>query len=149
MLSLHKLFLPLFVALQLISNQVIADTATHIACTYAHSGRGLSEAINLELDRIQENAYNDNQFFEFISAEIDDYYMFVLYNLSDKNGETNPMKTKVAYGTGWSINGIHENLQEVLNFIQDSALIENKSMNFLDIQISQNGNAYIIYEISE
>lgn len=149
MLSFNKKFLALLAVLQLLANQVMAETTSHVACTYAMSGRGLAEEITVEMDRIQENASAENKFFEFVSITIEDYYMYVLYNLSDKNGEVNPCITKVAYATGWTYTGIHESLQEEINSIQNFALSENKSINFLDIQTTTNGNAFIIYEISK
>lgn len=147
MLSFTK-FLALFAILQIQTTQVIAETTSHVAYSNALSGRGLGESISLELDRIQENAYAENKFFEFVSIEIDDYYMFVLYNLSDKNGGGNHYITKVSYASGWTHSGIHESLQEAVNSAHNLALSENKSINFLDIQTTPNGNAFLIYEIS-
>jgi hypothetical protein len=159
MISFHKYFLALFAVLQLLTSQVFAETTSHITYSQGFKGKGLTEGINAELDRIQENAYAENKCFEFLSITLTAYisewgvhssHMYVLYNLSDKNGETNPFITKVAYASAWTPSGIYESLQNEINALQNSALNENKTINFLDIKITQNlGNAYIIYEISK
>lgn len=149
MLSFHKKFLTLFAALQLLSSQVIAETTTHISYSYSYTGSGLAEEISAELERIQENAYAENKFFEFVNADLPDYTMYILYTLSDNNGETNPFITKVAYASGWTPAGIYEGLLDHIDSLQNYAMSENKIIHFLDIKVTPNGNAYIIYEISK
>ena len=159
MLSLPKTFVIFCVTCLLLSSSVIAETTTHYAYAQGFKGSSLTEEINTELDRIQKNAYAEDKFFEFVNLTLTSYisewkthssHMYLLYTLSDRNGETNPLITKVAYASAWTPSGIYENLQDKVNHLQTDALNENKTINFLDTQITQGlGNAYIIYEISK
>lgn len=157
--SFHKTFIALFTALQLFTVQSFAETTSHIAYSQGFKGSSLTEGINTELERIQENAYAEYKFFEFVTINLSTYisewgvhssHLYVLYNLSDRNGETNPFITKVAYTSAWTSAGVYENIQKKINSLQNDALNENKTIHFLDFEISQDvGNAYIFYEISK
>ncbi len=146
--SFNKKFLTLFISMQLLAVQAFAITTTHVAYCDAMTGKGLAENIQLELEVIQKRAEEEHKFFEFISMTTEDCFIYVLYNLSDRNEEVNPFITKVAYASAWSYSGLHEEFQEKITSLQTSALDENKTIHFLDIQNTLNGNGYIIYEIS-
>lgn len=142
---------PFLAALLFLTAQVSAKTTSHIAYVSAWTGEGLAESINDELDRIQTANYNNNKFFEYVKICMSPPdYAYILYNVSDRMGETNPLITKVAYTSGWFGGTIADGLQDTIKSLQDSAFYEGKLINILDIDISPNmGYAYIIYEISK
>lgn len=152
MFLFRKKLVAFFAALQLIAFQVNAETTSHIAYTSGWTGGGLGDGLNNELDFAQKQAKDEKKFFELLEMSITPEwgYGYILYNLSDKMGETNSLVTKIAYVSSWTGNGLAHVLQEKINFLQSSAFNENKIINFLDVKITPEwGYGYIIYEISE
>lgn len=152
MITFRQLLFISFTILQWMTVQAYAETNSHIVHTYAWTAHGLTEGLNEELMRIQEQAYNENKFFEFVSLSLPDagWNAFILYNISDRVGETNPFITQIAFATAWTPNGIAENLQDEINSLQNTAYHENKVINILDVKIrSKSFFGYLIYEISK
>lgn len=152
MFSFHKKLFIFFAFLQLIAVQVIAETTSHIAYTSAWTGGGIAKGLNDELNLAQEQAYNENKFFELVEISITPEwgYAYILYNLSDRMGETNSFITKIAYISAWTGGGIADKLQDEINSLQDFAFNENKLINIVDIKLTPEwGYGFIIYEISK
>lgn len=152
MFSFHKKLFIFFAVLQLIAVQVIAETTSHIAYTSAWTGGGIAKGLNDELNLAQEQAYNENKFFELVEISITPEwgYAYILYNLSDKMAETNSFITKIAYISAWTGGGIADKLQDEINSLQDFAFNENKLINIVDIKLTPEwGYGFIIYEISK
>lgn len=152
MFSFHKKLFIFFAVLQLIAVQVNAATTSHIAYASAWTGGGIAKGLNDELNLAQEQAYNENKFFELVEISITPEwgYAYILYNSSDRMGETNSLITQVAYVSAWTGGGIADKLQDEINSLQDFAFNENKLINIVDIKIAPEwGYGYIIYEISK
>lgn len=152
MFSYHKKLLIFFAVLQLIAVPVIAETTSHIAYTSAWTGGGIAKGLNHELKIAQEHAYNESKFFEFVEISITPEwgYAYILYNISDRMGETNSFITHIAYVSAWTGGGLADKLQEEINARQDFAFNESKLINFIDIKVTPEwGDGYIIYEISK
>lgn len=152
MFIFRKKLFAFFAALLLIALQVNAETTSHVAYTSAWTGGGIANGLNNELDFAQKQAKDESKFFELLEISIAPEwgYAYILYNLSDRMGETNSLITKIAYVSAWTGSGIADDLQEKINTLQSSAFNENKIINFLDIKITPEwGYGYIIYEISE
>ena len=152
MFSLHKMMFIFFAILQLVAVGVVAETTPHLIYTSAWTGGGLAKGLNEELTLAQEKAYDESQFFELVELSITPEwgYAYILYNTSDKLGETNPFITKIAYASAWTGGGIATGLQNEINALQDFAFKENKLLNIVDIKITPEwGYGYLIYEISQ
>ncbi len=152
MFSFHKKLFVFFAFLQLSAVQITAETTSHIAYASAWTGGGIAKGLNEELNLAQEQAYNESQFFELVEISITPEwgYAYILYNLSNRKGETNSFITQVAYISAWTGGGIAEGLQNEIDSLQDSAFNENKLINITDIKIAPEwGYGYIIYEISK
>lgn len=154
MFSLHKKLFIFIAFLQLITFQINAETTSHIAYTSALTGSGIAKKINNELNLAQERAENERKFFELLEISIIytvDYSAHILYNLSDRMGETNSFITKVAYVSTWTAKGLANDLQDEINSLQNFALNENKFIKIVDVMIRPDWgwDGYIIYEISK
>jgi hypothetical protein len=152
MFSFHKKLFTFFAVLQLIALQVSAETTSHIVYTSAWTGNGIAKGLNNELNFAQEQAYNESKFFELLEISITPQwgYAYILYNLSDRMGETNSLITRVAYVSAWTGGGIADKLKDKINSLQNFAFNENELINIVDIKITPEwGYGYIIYEISD
>lgn len=152
MFSFHKQLFILFTVLQFMTLKITAETTSCIAYAAAWTGGGIATGLNDELQLAQEHAYNVGKYFELVEISIspDWGYAYILYNLSDRMGETNPLITHVAYASAWTGPGLADGLQKEINFLEARAFIENKLINFIDIKLTPEwGYGYIIYELSK
>lgn len=151
MFSFYKRLFIFLAIFQLIAVQVIAKTTSHIAYVSAWTGGGIAQGLEDGLKLAQKQAYHERKFFELVEISISPEwgYAYILYNISDRMGETNPVTTQIAYVSAWTGSGIADSLQDKINSLQNSAFTEKKLINFIDIKITpEHGYAYLIYEIS-
>lgn len=150
MFSIHNKLLTLFAVFQLFVFQISAETHAYVAYTSAMSASGMTKELNNELSIIQEEAYNENKFFEVVEISIDGWWgnAYILYNLSDRNGETNSSFVQVASVTALTGSAMANKLQDEINYLQSNAFKENNIISIVDIKLSIDWG-FIIYEITK
>lgn len=150
MFSCYKKLFVLFAFIQLLAVQPLVQAETF--CTYvgAWTYPSLEKEFNEKLIHITEQAANEKKFFELIEVSVlPGEYSFVLYNLTDREGETNPLIPQISWVRAFWGKGFEENLQARINSLQDDAYTNNKTINFIDIKFLPQLNGFLIFEISK